>query len=229
MQSNLTELRIRLDQMTEQIVSGMKNRSRFPLNEGVFTKEFFGKKTWFMYRLKAEQDIDSEFGRFLYSDQHPIIFDKKDLTKPIISREVPKTNLKQINIDHSEEIIRAYREALNEICVHAESEAHYGEVAKMDVDNVLLFNERILGAGEFVAQYKLASGLKVDSPLDREKIRKQIINLQREEEVVKAAIELAKRYGIKQFGTIGAFMRKIISITTEVEIDYIISALKIKN
>ncbi len=229
MQSNLFELRIRLDQMTEQIVSGLKNRSRFSLNEGTFTKEFAGGKTWFMYRLKAEQDIDSEFGRFLYPDQHPIVFDKKDLAKPIIFREVPKTILKQINIDYSEEIIRAYREVLSEICVHAESLAHYGEVVKMDVDNILLFNERILGAGEFVAQYKLASGLKADSALDREKIREQIINPRREEEVVNAAIELAKRYGIKQFGTIGAFMKKIISITTEVEIDYIISALKVKN
>jgi len=226
MQSNLTELRIRLDQMTEQIVSGLKNRSRFPLNSGVFTKEFSCGKTWFMYRLKAEQDIDSEFGRFLYPDQHPIIFDKKDLAKPVALREVPKIGLKQVKINLSEEIIISYRGLLKEICVHAESESHYGEVAKIDVENVLLFNERILGIGELVAQYKLASGLNVENTADKEKLKKEVINLAREEEVVLASVEMAKRYGIKQSGAVGAFMRKIISLTTEAEIEYIAAAAK---
>ncbi|VVB75637.1 Uncharacterised protein [uncultured archaeon] len=226
MQSNLAELRIRLDQMTEQIVSGLKNRSRFPLNSGVFTKEFSDGRTWFMYRLKAEQDIDSVFGRFLYPDQHPIIFDKTDLASPLVMREVPKTGLKKLKINLSEEIILAYREVLNEICVNGESFAHYGEVAKMDVENVLLINERILGIGELVAENKLAGGLKIENSFNKEKLRKEIVNLAREKEVINSAVELAKRYGIKQSGAIGNFMQKIISLTTEAEVEYIISAAK---
>mgnify|MGYP003979937599 CR=1 FL=1 len=86
----LTDLRIKIDQLNTSIISGLKNRSRFLLNEGIFEKEFSDGMTWFLYRLKEEQDTDSKLGRFLYSEQHPIVFSKKDLAKPLIQIEKPQ-------------------------------------------------------------------------------------------------------------------------------------------
>ncbi|MEK6959289.1 MAG: hypothetical protein AABW59_04565, partial [archaeon] len=73
---DIAELRIKIDQLSEKIMSGLKTRSRLPLNEGTFSKEFSEGMTWFMYRLKKDQDLDSEFGRFLYYDQHTLVFEK---------------------------------------------------------------------------------------------------------------------------------------------------------
>jgi len=67
----LTDLRIKIDQLNTSIISGLKDRSRYTLNKDVFEKEFFDGMSWFLYRLKEEQNVDSKFGRFLYCEQHP--------------------------------------------------------------------------------------------------------------------------------------------------------------
>lgn len=224
--ADLADLRIKLDQMTEQIVSGLKHRSKFLLNEKVFTQKFFGGKTWFLYRLKAEQNVDAEFGRYLYSNQHPFIFSLEGLSKPKIARHAPKLGLKRIRIDLSEEIICAYREVLKEICENREEGDNYGSTAKLDVENILLYNERILGIGEQVAAYKLRQNPEIKKIKSKEKIRKLLVVPKRECEVLERARKIASKYEIKNPKAVVKFVKKIINLTTEAEIRYVLESEK---
>ena len=80
---SLVELRMRGDYLTEQIMLGLKTRSRFPLNLSTFSEIFYNKRTWFMYRLKKVQDLDAQFGRFLYNQQKSFV-QSSELDKPLI-------------------------------------------------------------------------------------------------------------------------------------------------
>jgi chorismate mutase len=228
---DLSELRIKIDQMNEQIISGLKQRSRYPLNKGVFTKEFIAnenekplnKNTWFLFRLRKEQDIDAQFGRFIYSDQAPMFFKKEELATPLRERKAPKIEgLVNIPIDKSKEILKVYQEILTKICIKKEDEDSYGETVKLDVSNVLAINERVLGLGEMVAEYKIESNPKIINETNKSKIKEMLVVLKREQEVVQSAKEIALKYGLTQTEDIGNFMQKIIDITTDTEIEYIL-------
>ncbi len=241
---DLSELRIKIDQMNEQIISGLKQRSRYPLNYGVFIKEFIAneklndeklnnkklnneksnnKNTWFLFRLKKEQDIDAQFGRFVYSDQAPMFFKKEELATPLRERKAPKIEgLVNIPIDKSKEILKVYQEILTKICIKKEEEDSYGETVKLDVNNVLAINERVLGLGEMVAEYKIESNPKILNETNKLKLKEMLVVLKREQEVVSSAKEIALKYGLTQTEDIGKFMQKIIDITTDTEIEYIL-------
>jgi hypothetical protein len=186
-------------------------------------KKFKNKNTWFLFRLKKEQDIDAEFGRFVYSDQAPMFFKKEDLALPLRKRKAPKIEgLINISIDKSKEILNAYQEIVAQICVKKEDEDSYGETVKLDVNNVLAINERVLGLGEMVAEYKIESNPQILQEKNESKLREMLVVLKREEEVILSAKKIALRYGLTQTEEIAKFMKKIIDITTDTEVEYIL-------
>ncbi|MFA5931573.1 MAG: hypothetical protein WC821_04660 [archaeon] len=223
---DINELRTKLDQINELIIIGLKNRSRFPLNTGTFIEKFSGKESWFLYRLKKEQSIDAEFGRYLYNDQSPIIYSKKQLSKSKVKSPAKVEGIKQEPVDVSKEIIALYKEMLFELCEHKEDKATYGETTKMDVDNILLYTERIVGLGEQVAGYKMQQNPTILKLTKSEDIRKHLVNLEREKEVIDKTVAIAQKYGITNTNAIRKFTQKIIDITTEVEIKRILSKRK---
>jgi len=192
----------------------------------VFAQKFFGNKSWFLYRLEAEQNVDAEFGRYLYSDQHPLVFSAEQLSKPKIKRNVPELGLKRVRIDLSKDIIGAYRKVLKKICEKGEESENYGATVKLDVENILLFNERILGIGEQVAAYKLQKNPGLLGTKEKEKIRLALIAPKREREVIENSKKIAARYKIKNPEAVAEFMKKIIALTTKAEIVYILEAGK---
>ncbi|MFA6268344.1 MAG: hypothetical protein WCW13_04355 [archaeon] len=225
---DINDLRVKLDQMNEQIISGLKTRSRFPLNIGTFKQNFADGKTWFSYRLKKEQDIDSEFGRFLYPDQSPIIYSKEELAKPRINRTITSEGIEQVQIDIHKEIINMYHEILEKLCEKKEDIANYGETTKQDVENIILYNERIVGIGEQVAGYKMQNNPELLKLKDPEEIRKKLINPKREQEVIDKMIAITKKYELDHVEEIKKFAQKIINLTTEVEVKRILAAAKNK-
>lgn len=226
---DINELRARLDQLNELIIIGLKNRARFSLNAGTFTEKFSGKESWFFYRLKKEQSIDAEFGRYLYNDQSPIVYSKKQLPKSKVKAPAKIEGIKQEPVDVSREIIALYKEILLELCEKKEDKSTYGETTKMDVDNILLYTERIVGLGEQVAGYKMQQNPIILKLTKAEDIRKQLVNLEREKEVIDKTVAIAQKYGITNTNAIRKFTQKIIDITTEVEIKRILSKRKEKN
>ncbi|MCC6931897.1 MAG: hypothetical protein IT292_01395 [Deltaproteobacteria bacterium] len=223
---DINEIRIKLDQLGDHLISLLKHRSRHPRNLGVFTQEFAGGKTWFLYRLQKEQDIDSEFGRYLYPDQHPLIFNKSELTPARIVRAIPVVEgLVGVSLDISKKLIPVYQELLEQICIGGEDETSYGQTAKLDVEILLTLNERIIGLGEQVAQYKVEQNPDIVISKDKVAIKSQLVVPEREKQVIEQSIAAAQKYAIKNPLAIGDFMKRVIAITVDVEVDYILSRI----
>ena len=225
---DISELRIRLDQINEQIMSGLKTRSMFPLNSNTFTEIFSDGKTWFMYRLKKEQDLDSEYGRYLYYNQSPLIYSKRELAKSLVKAAVKVEGVVPVRIDLSARMIDSYKKVLEELCEHKEDRGTYGETTKQDVDNILLYNERVIGLGEQVAGYKMQKNpnlIKIKNP---QELRKELVVAEREKEVINKTQTIAKEYGLKNTFALERFFMELIDITKEAEVEMILHAGRMK-
>jgi chorismate mutase len=219
---SISELRIKLDNINEKLIAGLKTRSKYPLNMETFIEDFSENKSWVLYRLKKEQDIDSEYGRFLYNDQSPFIFTKSELSKSKIRAAASDSGVEQIHIDMSKKIFDLYKEMLYEICAPGEDRATYGETVKIDVENILTLNERTVGIGEQVAGYKMHSSPEILNITDPEKLRSLLVVPEREKEVIEKTARIAEKDGLVNIEQIKDFTQKIIDLTTEVEIKRIL-------
>ncbi|MFH1500977.1 MAG: hypothetical protein ABIE22_03465 [archaeon] len=222
---DIADLRIRINQINERIISGLKDRSRYKLNKDIFSEEFSSGMTWFEYRLKKEQDLDSEFGRFEFPDQSPIVFKKEELTSPRKQRIIPETEVKMLSFDIGKEIIEFYKEILPELCSEGEESESYGEIAKLDVSNILLFSERISGIGKCVAQAKLQKNPGLKDLQDEEQIKGILADLSREREVIDEAKRIAEKYELKNPGLVEKIFKKIIELNTKMQVEYVRSFL----
>ena len=221
----IIDLRKRIDQLNEKLLGGISTRIKYSLNSGVFEEKFSENKSWFLYRLKREQDLDSEFGRFLYNDQLPFIFKKEELVKAKIGEPMNK-GVTPIDADFSQKVIELYRELLKELCKNKiDDKGTFGETTKLDVENILTLNERTVGLGEQVAAFKLQTEPKLQK-LSAQEIRENLIKPEREKEVIETTLKLAKKYGIENESVITTFTKKMISITLDAEV-YFISNQKI--
>ena len=219
----LVELRMRADYLTEQLILGLRNRSKFPLNSQIFSEIFHDNKTWFMYRLKKEQDLDAEFGRYLYNQQDPFIFKKDELSKPLLKETITDAGFGGVALDHSKEIIDLYRKMLYEICSNDDIRSTYGETTKIDVDNVLLLNERLVSFGQQIAWTKLNTISHLAKETDSEKIREILVSKDREIEIIKHASLMAQKYGLTNIESLKDFIKVLIDFTTQIEIETVLA------
>jgi|GEM_PF-2301197 len=132
-------------------------------------------------------------------------FDEKDGAESLIK--------KRINLN--------YLELLERICVKRKEENDSGKGLVIDKKIILLLNERVIKISELIARTKLINGLNMSALWDSVALRKQIISLEREREIVNKSIELAKISNIKNPAAVGEFMQKIINLTTDAQINYI--------
>ncbi len=213
---------MRGDYLTEQIILGLKNRSKFPINLQTFCEIFRDNKTWFMYRLKKEQDLDSEFGRYLYNQQSPFMFKREELSKPLV-KDVPlKEGFIGPELNHSKQIVDLYKKMLYEICASEDNTSTYGETTKLDVDLILILNERLISFGQQVAWTKFSTISDLSKEIDPEKIRSIIVSSERESDVIKHSTMLAQKYGLTNIESIRDFTKILIDFTTQIEIETIL-------
>ena len=222
---DIGDLRIKIDQLNQKIISGLKDRSRYPLNLGVFEKEFYSKMTWFEYRLKKEQDLDSEFGRFLYYDQQPFLFSKRELSPSKINDPINK-GLKPVELDLSKKILSLYKETLVNLCENKEDVSTYGETVKLDVENILTLNERNVGLGEQVAAYKISTEPNLLDLKTAKEVRQKLVKPQREVDVITKAANISEKYGIENIDFMKKFAKDLIEITLDAEVHFILNSKK---
>ena len=222
MPANLGDIRIRLDQYTGKIVSGWKDRSRYPQNPGIFTQKFSKDRTWFEYRLYKEQDLDAEFGRFEYDDQHPLKIRKGELAAPIVRRKPPQHGIQPANIEIGDAVIAFYQDLSTKISAEGEDLDSYGETAKVSVENVLMIHERILGMSKYVAQAKIMKDPRLSEITDIAELEKRLRNPDREAVVVHTAVDLASQYELSTPQVIAEAFRKIIDLTVAAEVAYLV-------
>ena len=220
--TNLNDLREKIDKMNDKLLSLISTRMQYAANLAIFEEEFSEGKSWFLYRLKKEQDLDSEFGRFLYNDQLPFIFNKEELSKSKIDT-VENKGISPIEIDLSGKIIELYKKLVSGLCATGEDRGTYGETTKLDVEIILTINERTTAIGEHVSAFKLSTEPELKN-LSQEEIRQNLIKPQRETQVTNAIITTAKKYGIENEELMSEFAKDLIQITLDSEVYFILNS-----
>jgi chorismate mutase len=222
---DINDLRIKIDQLNEKIISGLKTRSRFSLNKKTYSEKFSNNLSWIMYRLKKEQNLDSEFGRFLYYDQQPFVFSKNELNKSKIGG-VKNKGVAPIKIDLSKPIITLYKNTITDLCENKEEPETYGETTKIDVENMLTLNERTVALGEQVAAYKITTEPSLLKLKTKKEICNNLIKPEREKEVITKMNLIAKKYGVGNEKIISNFSKELIKITLNSEVNFILTRIK---
>ena len=178
-----------------------------------------------MYRLKS-----SGFGcticRFLYNQQKPFLFKASELDKPLIKPPIINEGFVGFDLNKEEEIIELYKKMLYEICVNDDNRSTYGETTKIDVENVLNLNERLVGFGQQVAWTKINLNPVLKKETDVGKIKELIVSKEREAEVLKNVVNSAQKNNLSNIESIKDYVKTLIEFTTEIEVETILKLQK---
>lgn len=222
MDLQLSDLRIRLDQMTERIVSRLKDRSRFKLNKPIYLADAIaiaGRNgiSFLEFALEGLEQYHATLGRYNYPDQHPLVSSRLPPTP--VTREKMVSPISKVQIDVRTDIISFYVELLHELCQIAEDAPTFGETAYIDADLIELLNERI-NLGRYVAESKLHTDHTIAEIRDTEPLTKRLREYAREEQVVAKAKESAQRYDLDP-NVAEKLFSWIIQETIKVELAYL--------
>jgi chorismate mutase len=245
---DIEDIRVKLNQYTEKIINGLKDRSRYPVNKGVYGTIAFDNLTWFKAMVREYQNKDAKFGRFLYGDQKPIFFEKEELEAPRVERKVPETDVNPVKYDLDGILTDLYLRTVPLICQPGEDPDTYGETADIDARNIILWNERVLR--DDVAEYKWQNKPELMCCITPEAIRYKLVVPKREKQVIRDAVKLARRHElceptwlVKKWralfgkevksnyaskGAIEFIFRSLIDTTVDVEVKYILAKRKPK-
>src|SRR3989442_15581408 len=142
----LTDLRVRLDQMTERIVSRLKDRSRFPLNQRAYEPDglpIAGRKgvSFLEFALEGLEAYHASLGRYSYPGEYPMV--SAHLPQSSGSRSVGAPALPSVAIAIKDDLLRTYLALLPGLCPAGEDPDTYAETVHRDPDLLQLVHERI--------------------------------------------------------------------------------------
>lgn len=219
----LDDLRIRLDQMTERIISRLKDRSRFPLNEVVYRPDAVpvahrAGLSFLEHALEGLEIYHASLGRFAYPDQYPVF--SSQLPESPVARIIGRPTLPPLQISIKDNLLAFYSRLLPDLCAPGDDTDTYGETVYVDADLLQLMNERI-NVGRYVAQAKLESDPAMLSvAADAETLNAKLRVPEREAALLAAVRRVAERYDLDPDLAERVF-RWIIDETTRVEIEYL--------
>ncbi len=220
---HLGELRVRLDQMTNRIVSRLKDRSRFPLNEAVYRPDgvpIHGRSgvSLLQFALEGLEAYHASLGRYDYPDETPLALPVPPTTT--VTRTIGRPYIPRLQISLRDDLLSFYDRLLPQLCPPGDDPDTYGETAYVDSDLLELLHERI-NVGRYVAQAKLDRDPGVlDLVRDPERLRAALRDPAREETLINAARSIAVRYELDPDLTADVF-RWIVDRTLTVEVAYL--------
>ncbi|MEE9525875.1 MAG: hypothetical protein V3V78_04690 [Candidatus Woesearchaeota archaeon] len=239
------DLRNSLDQLTQVILFGFKHRQWYLLNESLFHKEFADGLTWVEDRLKQDQGVDSRSGKFLFEEEYPILFQKEELTPPIVERTTPYLGIVPVKLDYGKKVMIGFGDALPSFCKSGEDATQYGKVTKLNSYIIQELYKRILGLGTEVGEFKLEQDPSLLDETDPIVIRNKLYKPDREQEVIDKFIDAAVRFQIQAPEYIGLDMpiedtlidqaviknlaKTIMKWTLDAEVEYIQEVQKQKD
>lgn len=220
--SELDELRIRLDQMTERITSRFKDRSRFPVNETIYIPDsvsIVGRRgrSLLEFALEGLESYHASLGRYDYSDQYPIL--GTNIPFPSVAREADKHLLPCINHNSNDNLIVFYKGLITKYCQRGDNPNTYGETAYIDSDLILMIHERI-NIGCYVADIKGRIDPSIYNITEDDKLVAKLKDRNREEILLQKVGNIAQVYKLNQNLAVDAF-KWMIEKTIEVEVAYI--------
>jgi monofunctional chorismate mutase len=219
----LSEIRIRLDQMTERIISRLKDRSRFPRNPTVYVADgvpLRGRsgQSFLEFALEGLEAYHSSLGRYEYPDQYPLF--SGDVPGSPAARTVSVSALPRMAISIKDDLLAFHRATIEKLCEPGDDPDTYGETVYVDADLLQLLNERI-NVGRYVADAKLAADPSLVALLGSEgELNARLTDSAREDALLARVREVAGRYELAP-GVAEDTFRWIIQETLKVEVAYL--------
>ena len=220
---DLQDLRAKLDRLNEQIVSRIKDRSRFPVNDAVYIPGAISIRdqptmSLMAWALIGMERYHASLGRYELPDQIPLRTEV--ITESPVRRKIDMPLLPAITPPPREELFRFYTSIVPDFCRPGDDPQNYGETAYADADVLVRLNERIF-LGGFVAKSKLEQdpGI-VELAADPVAIREKFRDRAREEVVIERAQQAAWRYQVSP-DVIKRVFRWMIEQTIDVEVRFL--------
>lgn len=216
-----------LDILANEIVIGLKKRTRFKVNAPVYQPGLISAEpsaSLLDYELRKIEQCHAELGRYQFATQES--FSSVDNVDPVIRRAPPDSPVHKMATGVGPRLISFYTDWVKKACPSGDDSNTYGETVTADVTALLAIMERV-NLGKTVAESKLlalqdqftATGGR------REALLKLIVRKDREEKVIELAEALAAHYELDPLHTIDIF-QFMIEITVDIEVDYLRMRLK---
>jgi monofunctional chorismate mutase len=218
----LTDLRTKLNQMTERIVSRLKDRSRYALNASVYRYEEIPIEgrigiSFFEFALEQLEQYHASLGRYRFPDQYRLT---NISPHSPVQRGFPSSPIRQVDIELKDEIITYYLTLLKDLCNEGDDPTTYGETVYCDADLIVLLHERI-NIGRFVAESKFQTDTSLRAIIEnQDALRARLRKPKREQTVIENAKTIALSYDLNP-EVVERCFRWLITKTLEVEIDYL--------
>ncbi len=220
---DLMEVRVRLDQMTERIVSRLKDRSRFPQNRPVYepgSVPIIGREaiSFLEFALEGLEIYHASLGRYSFPDQYPLL---SALGKESpVQRTIPASSTPRVDIPITADLLAFYDDVVRQLCTPGEDPGTFGETVYVDADLLHLIHERI-NIGRHIAEAKFASDPALGDLLgDSESLSAALRDEAREALLLDAVAATAMRYELDP-EVARAVFRWIISETLALEVWYL--------
>ena len=219
---DLAEVRIRLDQMTERIISRLKDRSRFPVNPSVYTPgavPIAGRDgiSFLDFSIEGLERYHGSLGRYAFPDQFPLSGGTFDTP---VRRAVDTESAPRIEIPIHDELLAFYRRTIDRLCLDGDKPGTWGETVYIDADLLQLLHERI-NIGRQVATAKAETNASLSEILqDRQALSEALRDRAREEKLLEAVEATARRYELDPLVVRQVFVW-IIETTLDLEVSYL--------
>jgi chorismate mutase len=219
----LGEIRVRLDQMTDRIVSRLKDRSRFPLNPAVYHVDgvpIRGRSgiSFLQFALEGLEAYHASLGRYDFPDEAPLF--APPTPSATATRTITRPPVARLRINRRDHLLAFYAEILGRLCPPGDDTNTYGETVYVDSDLLELINERI-NVGRYVAQVKADREPAVLELVDQpSRLEAALRDPAREETLVRTARGIAARYEVDP-DLVEDVFRWIIAETMLVEMAYL--------
>jgi chorismate mutase len=219
----LGELRVRLDQMTDRIVSRLKDRSRFPLNAAVYQVDgvpIRGRSdiSFLQFALEGLEAYHASLGRYDFPDEAPLF--SPPTPAATATRTITRPHVARLQLNRRDHLLAFYQTILRRLCQSGDDTNTYGETVYVDSDLLELINERI-NVGRYVAQVKAERDPAILATIDDAlRLEAALRDAAREETLVRTARGIAARYEVDP-DLVEDVFRWIIAETMLVEVAYL--------
>ena len=228
---DLSRVRADLESLEDTIILSLFLRSKFKLNNAVYVPgaisipNFHG--SFFDFLFKGTEQLHALAGRYVDLEEHPFYGNPPS---PIISRKKEDIGVMTVT-NFNDEIKRIYFEALPKICLPGDDNK-YGNAVLADISCLQSISKRV-HMGEQVAEAKFQEEEQSYTRLvelgDDVGLIKKLTNTAVEERILTRVKIKGERYGVDPEIIVEFYKDKIIPLTKDVEVGYLIKRLKVSS
>lgn len=211
-----------LDILANEIVIGLKKRTRYAANSAIYQPGLVSTDTGLsllQYELQKIEQCHAELGRYAFAAQDS--YSDVSRVATVITRQTPASPVKHMPSGVGQRIVDFYRHWISQSCPPGENTNTYGETVTADVSVLLAIMERV-NLGKLVAEAKF---LELTDDFmrtggDRQAMLELIVRKDREQQVINLAETLANHYDLTPQYAIEVF-KFMITVTVDIEVDYL--------